>query len=144
YYQGVTWQRCQVHFMRNFISKLSKSQKKEGIQLLKDVFLSHTKKIALDRVKELESYLVMNKKGAVWRWLEENIEESLGVYELPEEHRKKMKSTNMLERFNQELKRRSRAIRTFPNDDSCLRILTALCMEQSEVWSNRCYLDMVT
>lgn len=142
FFQGAVWQRCQVHFMRNFISKLSKSQQKEGIQLLKEVFSAHSKKSALNRLKELEAFLVLNKKEGVLDWLNENIEECLGVYDLPENHRKKMKSTNMLERFNQELKRRSRAIRVFPNEESCIRILTALCMEQSEAWSHRQYLDM--
>jgi len=61
---------------------------------------------------------------------------------LPEEHRKKMKSTNMLERFNQELKRRSVIVRIFPNEASCLRLLSALCQETSESWDRRKYLDM--
>jgi len=63
---------------------------------------------------------------------------------LPEEHRKKMKSTNMLERFNQELKRRSVIVRIFPNEASCLRLLSALCQETSESWETRKYLDMAT
>ena len=54
-----------------------------------------------------------------------------------------MKSTNMIERFNQELKRRSRVIRIFPNDASCMRLLGTLCMEQSEEWeTNKIYLNM--
>ena len=61
---------------------------------------------------------------------------------MPEEHRKRMRSTNMLERLNQELKRRTRVVRIFPDGSSCLRLVTALAMETSEEWQARCYLDM--
>lgn len=142
HFQGVIWQRCQVHFMRNFTSKLSKSLRKEGIQLLKDVFQAPNEEAAKERLEPLREFLHKNKKGSVCDWLEKNIEECFGVFDLPIEHRRKMKSTNMLERFNQELKRRSRVVRIFPNDESCLRILTSLCMDQSEEWSGRRYLDM--
>lgn len=140
HFQEVMWQRCQVHFMRNFIGKLSQSEKEEAIRLLKDVFAATTKKEATTRLIQVEEFLKKRKKDHVWTWLEENIEETLMVLELPIEHRKKMKSTNMLERLNQELKRRSRVVRIFPNEKSCLRLLTALCQETSESWSDRNYL----
>ncbi len=116
YFQGARLQRCQVHYMRNFIDKLSKSEQSE--------------------------YLLSKKRPHVAEWLEESIEEALVVLDLPEAHRKKMKSTNMLERVNQELKRRSRVVRIFPNDNSCLRLLGALCQEISESWDNRIYVRM--
>lgn len=142
HFQGVIWQRCQVHFMRNFIGKLARSEQVEGIRLLKDVYAATSKEEARERLRKIEGFLIGKKKEGVWRWLEENIEETLGVYELPIEHRKRMRSTNMLERFNQELKRRSRVVRIFPNEKSCLRLLTAICMETSEEWGNRQYLEM--
>ena len=71
-------------------------------------------------------------------------EEILAVYALPEHHRKRMKSTNMLERFNQELKRRTRVIRIFPNEQSCIRLVSALAMEENENWLERKYLNMET
>lgn len=142
HFQGSIWQRCQVHFMRNFIGRLAKSEQAEGIRLLKDVFTSGTKEEAQERMKKIEKFLG-KKKESVWNWLEENIEETLAVFELPPEHRKKMKSTNMLERFNQELKRRSRVVRIFPNEQSCLRLLTAICQETSEQWETRQYLEMI-
>jgi putative transposase len=142
HFQDVIWQRCQVHFMRNFIHKLSRSEQKEGIRLLKEVFDALSKEGAKERLGKLEAFLKERKKEHVWEWLEENIEETLNVFALPEEHRKKMKSTNMLERFNQELKRRSRVIRIFPNENSCLRLLTALCQEKSEEWGCKKYIIM--
>ena len=70
------------------------------------------------------------------------MEESLVVHSLPYEHYKKMKTTNMLERLNQELKRRSRVVRIFPNVESCLRLLGTICQETSEEWANKRYLNM--
>lgn len=139
-FQGVIWQRCQVHFMRNFLGKLSKSDQKEGTQLLKDVFGSSSKEEALDKLSKLEVYLRDKKKDRIWEWVEDNIEDSFAVYDLPQEHRKRMKSTNMLERVNQELKRRSRTVRIFPSEGSLLRLLSALCQEISESWEGRQYL----
>jgi transposase-like protein len=74
--------------------------------------------------------------------LEEHGEEILGVYALPEPHRKRMRTTNMLERQNQELKRRTRVVRIFPNAPSCLRLVSALLIETSQQWMERIYLRM--
>ena len=67
-------------------------------------------------------------------WLEENIGETLTFYRLPLQQHKHMKSTNMLERFNEEIKRRNRVVRIFPNMDSCLRLIRALAAETHEGW----------
>lgn len=144
-FQGAQWQRCQVHFMRNFMSKLSARDKKEAIKLLQDLFAAPSKECAIDRLKPLQNFLLKQKKESVAQWLEENIEDALAVYSLPEEHRKKMKSTNMVERLNEELKRRSRVVRIFPNEQSCLRLLTAICQEISEDWDGKPYIpEMAT
>ena len=75
--------------------------------------------------------------------LEEHIEECLSCLAFPESHRKRIRTTNGLERFNQELKRRTRVVRIFPNREACLRLVTALVVEQSEEWvTGRRYLDM--
>ncbi len=142
YFQEVKLQRCQVHFLRNFIDKLAKSDQSIAIRLLQDVFATGTRDDAMARVQKVHEFLLSRKKEPVAEWLDENIEETLTVLQLPIEHRKKMKSTNMLERLNQELKRRSRVVRIFPNANSCLRLLSALCQETSENWGNRKYLDM--
>lgn len=67
-------------------------------------------------------------------WVEENIEETLSYYRLPLAHHKHMKSTNMLERLNQEIKRRTHVVRIFPNGESCLRLVRALAVEMHENW----------
>ncbi len=78
----------------------------------------------------------------VARLLEEHGEEILAVYALPEAHRKQMRTTNLLERQNQELKRRTRVVGVFPNEQSCLRLVTALLMETNQEWMERLYLRM--
>ncbi len=142
YFQGARLQRCQVHYMRNFIGKLSKSEQKEGVRLLQEVFAATTKEEAITRLSKVSEYLLSKKRPHVAEWLEESIAEALVVLDLPEAHRKKMRSTNMLERVNQELKRRSRVVRIFPNDNSCLRLLGAICQEISEGWGYRIYVRM--
>jgi len=74
------------------------------------------------------------KHSKLCDWVEENIEETLTYYRLPLPHHKHMKSTNMLERFNQELKRRTHVVRIFPNAESCLRLVRALAVETHENW----------
>ena len=76
-------------------------------------------------------------------WVEANIGETLSFYRLPRAHHKHLKSTNMLERLNEEIKRRTLVVRIFPNTESCLRLIRALCVETHETWleDNR-YLNM--
>ncbi len=75
--------------------------------------------------------------------IEEHIEECLTCLAFPESHRRRIRTTNGLERFNQEIKRRTRVVRIFPNRASCLRLVTALAVEQSEEWvTGRRYLNM--
>jgi len=144
HFQGVVWQRCQVHFIRNFISKLSRRDSRHYLPLLKDIFAATSKEDAIARKKHLLDKLEPVKQELA-TWVDEEIESCFSVYSLPPSHRRRMKSTNMIERFNQELKRRSRVIRIFPNDASCMRVLGTLCMEQSEEWeTDRIYLNMDT
>jgi putative transposase len=75
--------------------------------------------------------------------VEANIGETLTFYRLPREHHKHMKSTNMLERLNEEIKRRTHIVRIFPNAESCLRLIRALCVEIHEAWlEDHRYLNM--
>ncbi len=141
-FQGVSWQRCQVHFIRNFMSKLSARERQEYVRDLKDVFNAPDVKKARDRKEKLVKKLE-TRKPKIADWLDQEIEYCFTVYQLPLPHRRKMKSTNMLERFNQEILRRTRVIRIFPNKESCIRLIGAISMEQSEEWqTGRRYLKM--
>ncbi|HDP25182.1 MAG TPA: hypothetical protein ENN34_07035 [Deltaproteobacteria bacterium] len=97
--------------------------------------------IATARKRMDEAIDALDKSHSrVAQMLEEHGEDILTVYQLPVWQRRGMKSTNMLERYNQELKRRTRVVRIFPNQESCLRLVTALAMEMTEEWLGRRYL----
>jgi len=75
--------------------------------------------------------------------LEEGVEDSLACYHFPASHRRRLRTTNMLERLSQEIKRRTRVVRIFPNEEACLRLISALCIEQNEEWlTGKRYLTM--
>jgi transposase-like protein len=74
--------------------------------------------------------------------MEAGFEDAMAVMALPEKYRRRMRTTNMQERLSEEIRRRERVIRIFPNDDSALRLIGALLAEQNEVWQERRYLDM--
>lgn len=141
HFQGAVWQRCQVHVVRNLLGKLSRKDRAWVVKAWRRVRDAETLEDARRRLAELVDRL-QGKYPAVAEWLEEAGEEALAVHALPRAHRKRMRSTNMLERWNQELKRRTRVVRIWPNAESCLRLVTALAMETSEEWQERRYLDM--
>jgi transposase-like protein len=141
HFQGAVWQRCQVHFMRNFLSRLSKKEGGKWIPKLREVLHAPTREKGVERGISLVQELRGNGKEELANWLDENLEEALTVLLLPEELRKKCRSTNMLERYNQEIKRRTRVARIYPNRESLLRVVTTISMEKSEEWTARAYLD---
>ena len=135
------WQRCQVHFLRNVLGHVSKKDRKGVVDLMRTITNAATLDAARQALQEAVAAF-QERYPKVAELLDEHGEEMLAVYQLPEPHRKKMRTTNMLERQNQELKRRTRVVRIFPGEASCLRLVTALAMEASEEWQERRYLDM--
>jgi putative transposase len=91
---------------------------------------------AAEARRDLTAWLLrwQEKYPRLCAWVEENIEETFTFYRLPREHHKHLKSTNMLERLNQELKRRTHVIRIFPDEESALRLIRALAVEIHEDW----------
>ena len=139
HFQGALWQRCQVHFVRNLCSLVSKKDRPRIVEMLREITTAQTYVSARKRMDEaIESLEKIHPKVA--KMLEKNGEDILTVYQLPVWQRRGMKSTNMLERYNQELKRRTRVVRIFPHQESCLRLVTAMAMEMSEEWMVRRYL----
>jgi putative transposase len=127
------WQRCYVHFLRNAMDHLPRRGNDDCLQELRWIY--DRREIAEVR-RDLAAWL--NKWNAKYArlcdWVEENIEETLTYYRLPLSHHKHMKSTNMLERLNQEIKRRTHVVRIFPSPASCLRLVRALAVETHEEW----------
>jgi len=140
-FQGVIWQRCQVHFMRNVQSMVSKKDRSRITTYLREITGSSSLESARNRLHEAVNALTASHPK-VAEHLDTYGEEILGVYALPDHHRKRMRTTNMLERLNQEIKRRTCVVRIFPNEASCVRLVSALAMEENEEWTERKYLNM--
>jgi transposase-like protein len=123
-----TWQRCYVHFLRNALDYLPRKADDDCRTELR--WLYDRRDLGEARA-DLAAWLSkwQSKYPRLCDWVEENIEETFSFYRLPRQHHKHLKSTNMLERLNQELKRRTHIVRIFPNADSCLRLVRALAVE---------------
>lgn len=136
------WQRCYVHFLRNALDYLPRKADDDCLQELR--WLYHRRDIA-EAQRDLSAWLSRwaTKYPKLTDWVEENIGETLTFYRLPRTHHKHLKSTNMLERLNEEIKRRTRVVRIFPNVKSCLRLIRALTAETHEAWlEDARYLNM--
>jgi putative transposase len=142
HFQGASWQRCQVHYARNLLGMVGATRRKELAAGLRGVFSAPTREAALELAEQLaERWRQSHPKVA--EHLEEHVEECLACLAFPESHRRRIRTTNGLERLNQEIKRRTRVVRIFPNREACLRLVTALAQEHSEEWiSGRRYLNM--
>ena len=140
-FQGVMSQRCQVHFKRNVLSFTPARHKTAMAAGLKRIFASDDVSEARVKAVELAEQLDKRADRAI-ECLEQGLEDALAVYALPSKYRRRLKSTNMQERLIQEVRRRERVIRIFPNEDSVLRLIGALLAEFHEEWQCRKYLDM--
>jgi transposase-like protein len=141
-FQKALWQRCQTHFMHNVLALVTKRDRKVLWQALRSIFDAATLEHAKVRLAEVV---------AEWRprysdladKLEAETEDTLTCFQFPAGHRMRIRTTNMMERLNEELRRRSRVIRIFPNAAACLRLMTALAQEQAAEWAAQLtYLDM--
>lgn len=143
HFQGASWQRCQVHYARNLLGMVGHAKRKELAADLRGIFAAPDREQALGIASTVAEKWREKGHEKVAEHLEEHIEECLACLAFPESHRRRIRTTNGLERFNQEIKRRTRVVRIFPNREACLRLVTALAVEQSEEWlTGRRYLDM--
>ncbi|EJT01417.1 transposase mutator type (plasmid) [Rhizobium sp. CCGE 510] len=135
------WQRCYVHFLRNALDHLPRKHGDDCLQELRWIYDRRD----IDEAKaDLAAWLGKwsGKYPRLTGWVEEAIEQTLTFFRLPRTHHKHLKST-MLERLNEEIRRRTYVVRIFPNTDSCLRLVRALAVETHENWmeANR-YINM--
>ena len=127
------FQRCYVHFLRNALDHLPRKADDDCLQELRWLY----DRRSIDEARrDLAAWIA--KWGARYpklvAWVEETIEETLTFYRLPLQHHKHLKSTNMLERLNEEIRRRTYVVRIFPNSDACRRLVRALAVETHENW----------
>jgi len=130
---GVWWQRCYVHFLRNALDYLPRKADDDCLQELRWMY---ERRNVEEARRDLKAWLEKwaGKYAKLCAWVETNIEETWTFYRLPVSHHKHFKSTNLLERFNQEIKRRTLVVRIFPDEPSCLRLVRAVAAEQHEEW----------
>jgi putative transposase len=143
HFQGASHQRCQVHYTRNLLGMVSFAKRKELGVDLRAIFAAPDREGALAIASSVAEK--WHKKGheKVSEHIEEHVEECLSCLAFPESHHRRIRTTNGLERLNQEIKRRTRVVRIFPNRQACLRLVTALAVEVSEEWlTGRRYLQM--
>lgn len=140
---SIPFQRCQFHMQQNAQNYIPrKSLKKPLASVIRSIFNSPNKDMANQIVKDaVKTYKDVAPEWT--EWLEENIEEGLTVFAFPEDHRRRIRTTNGLERLNREIKRRTRVASLFPNPESCLRLVTAIVQEIHEEWcTGRIYLSV--
>ncbi len=133
-FNGVKWQRCQFHMIKNAQNYVPKKKlNTEIVEAMRDIFNSVTKSEATLRVKKIKDKFAKIAPEFV-DWLEANIEEGLTCLSFPKSHRKRIRTTNGLERINREIKRRTRVAVLFPNTTSALRLVTGVLIEIHEEW----------
>lgn len=140
-FAGIPWQRCQFHLMQNAMHYVPQLQQRKAVAVdLRNVFDASDAPEAQRRLHQLvDKYAHWPKLAA---WIEENLPEGFAVFQLPPAHRRSLRTTNMLERLNKEIKRRTRVVGIFPNDPALLRLVTALAVEYSDEWeAGNVYLD---
>jgi len=141
-FQGASWQRCQTHFMRNILDatpKAVQSEVKASVQAIMNAPDIDTARMLLS--KTIEEYT--QKAPRAMRILENGFDDATTVLMLPEKYRKRLRTTNSIERLNEEIRRRERVIRIFPNRESATRLIGALLLDIDTKWAGgRKYLDM--
>lgn len=142
-FSSVPWQRCQFHMSRNAQQYAPKKYMREEIaEAMRDIFNSPSLQAAEGMVAHTVQQFDTSAPEFV-KWLEDNILEGLTCLNFPKNHRKKIRTSNGIERVNREIKRRTRVAVLFPNDASALRLVTAVLMEIHEEWvTGRQYLNM--
>jgi len=142
-FPSVPWQRCTFHMAQNAQGYAPKQEMKEEIgQALRDIFNCPNLSLAQEcKRNAVDKYSKVAPKFS--EWLENNIEEGLTFFQFPQEHRRKIRTSNAMERLNQEIKRRTRLVRVFPNEKSCERLVTAVLQEIHEEWvTGKVYLNL--
>ena len=142
YFQGGLWQRCQVHLGRNVLGRTPRHLRAQMAAGLRRIFQGEDRPAARAAFAAMAAALEGRADRAL-TVLEEGLEDALAVLSLPEKYRVRLRTTNGMERLNEEIRRRERVIRIFPNEASALRLIGALLAEQHEVWSTgKRYFDM--
>ena len=139
------YQRCMVHFMRNVLSKVPPAHREWASAALKAVFAMESRESALAKAGQIATEMESRKLKAAANCLREGIGETTTYLlpEFPDGHRRRIRTNNMIERLDREIRRRTRVVGSFPDGDSALMLVCArIRYVTANEWSTRRYLDM--
>ena len=143
FYPEAKWQRCMVHFYRNVFTLVPKGKVKEVAAMLKAIHAQENREEALRKAGSVAKKLEMMKLGKAAKLLSEGIQETLSYYDFPEEHHRRIRTNNPLERIMRELRRRTRVVVAFPDGNSALMLVAARLRHIAATkWGLRQYLKM--
>ncbi|RMH39488.1 MAG: IS256 family transposase [Alphaproteobacteria bacterium] len=144
-FTAVPWQRCQFHLQRNAVALIPKtSMRREVARVLRSVFQADSRAEADERLRQAVARF-QDSAPRLAEWIEQAIPEGLTILDFPEQHRRRLRTTNAAERIHQEIRRRTRVAGLFPHDDSLLRLVSAVPIEFDEEWATgKRYLTMET
>ena len=139
----VPWQRCQFHLQQNASAYVPKvAQRKDAARDIRDIFNAPDRQEA-ERLLQMAVKRWSSSAPRLAAWMEESLPDGFTVFEFPPTHRRRLRTTNLLENLNKQIKRRTRVATLFPNHDSLLRLVSAVLIEVSEEWeTGRKYLNM--
>lgn len=142
-FPGVLWQRCQFHLQQNAQAYVPKKEMKAQVaEDIRSIF-NAPNRIEADRLLKLTQEKYVKIAPALSEWMETSVPESLAIFRFETHHRKRLRTSNMAERVNKEVRRRTRVVTIFPSVESCLRLITGVLVEIDEAWcSGRVYLSM--
>ena len=142
---GVAWQRCQFHLQRNVVAYVPQAaMRREVARAVRGVFNAPDRETA-ERASAQVAERYRKRARRLAAWLEETVPEALAVFDLPEPHRRLLRTVNSLENLNKQIKRRTSVAALFPNEQALLRLVSAVLAETSEEWeTGRIYLAMET
>jgi putative transposase len=140
-FPGSSWQECQAHFLRRSIEAVKKADQKAFREEVRTIIQAAARSTS-DKLMQLLKGVWEEKAAKAVAYVEEHLEGLLAVQALPQDHHQRLRTTNIVERFNQELKRKGRLVRIWPNAESRARIYGALLMEQNEAWMGTVWLNM--
>lgn len=142
---GVPWQRCQFHLQQNAQAYVPRQElKAEVAAAIRAIFQASSRSEA-DRLLQQTVSKYQPTAARLARWMEQALPEGFTVFAFPQAHWRLLRTSNGLERLNEEIRRRTRVVGIFPNDAACLRLVSALLMEKDDAWqTGRAYLTFTT
>jgi len=142
-FPGVPWQRCQTHLQRNAQAYITKADLRAPVAAdIRAIFNAPSREEA-ERLLAAACERYGKTQAKLAAWMEDNLPDGFAVFALPEPLRRRLRTSNMAEMLNRQIRRRTRVVGLFPNEDSLLRLVSAILMEISEDWeTDKIYLNM--